>query len=500
MTPTDAARNLDAAFNPVTYLQQMLAGLEGVPHMDDLTGYAAWWEAHGRAISRTVDRAGTPGLHRFDRRGQPLDQIEMPAAYRDMLVRGYREGVVWRAFEGGLNSALQLGFVASFYDMGLYCPYTLSLVTARAIDRYAAPEVRDLFLPPLVQRDHAVWQGATWLTEIGGGSDLGSNVRTRARQTADGWLLTGEKFFCSNVDAEVVLVAALPEGAPQDVRSLAMFLMPRYRPDGELNYHIVRVKDKIATRSVVTGEVVLHESQAYLLGSAEHGIYQLLEALNLSRVCNSIGAVAVAQRALAEAYAFARERVVFGRPLLAQPLFARQLHQRLRALDGAFALTWETVRLLYRVEGERAGSYSEAWHLYRLMVHLAKYWTAELAVQTAKWTMEIWGGLGVLHEFEPERLLREAMIAAVWEGPPNRQILDGIEVMARRRSHDALLERLAPWVEAGQLAAVRAIIDDTLALTDDARDAASETAFVALARLAADGFGRQYADRIGLPT
>jgi hypothetical protein len=55
-------------------------------------------------------------------------------------------------------------------------------------------------------------------------------------------------------------------------------------------------------------------------------------------------------------------------------------------------------------------------------------------------------------------------------------------------------------VEAGQLAAVRAIIDDTLALTDDARDAASETAFVALARLAADGFGRQYADRIGLPT
>jgi alkylation response protein AidB-like acyl-CoA dehydrogenase len=82
-----------------------------------------------------------------------------------------------------------------------------------------------------------------------------------------------------------------------------------------------------------------------------------------------------------------------------------------------------------------------------LLAHLAKYWTAEFAVDTAKWCMEVYRGLGTLAEYRVERWLREAMILAIWEGTAHRQILDGIEVMERKHAHKLLFARagrLAP--------------------------------------------------------
>jgi acyl-CoA dehydrogenase len=101
------------------------------------------------------------------------------------------------------------------------------------------------------------------------------------------------------------------------------------------------------------------------------------------------------QRAIAEALAFAERRVAFGRPVLHHPLMRRQFAERIRELQAAFALVWTTVRLLEEVWPEHP-PYSERYHLFRLLTHLAKYWTAEQAVQTAKWAMEVHGGMGVL--------------------------------------------------------------------------------------------------------
>ena len=95
------------------------------------------------------------------------------------------------------------------------------------------------------------------------------------------------------------------------MRGLALFLLPRYRANGELNYTIRPLKDKIATRSVPTGEVELRDSEAYLLGQAEDGIYLILEVLNVSRIANSMGSVALAQRAIADALGYAETRDCF---------------------------------------------------------------------------------------------------------------------------------------------------------------------------------------------
>ena len=108
----------------------------------------------------------------------------------------------------------------------------------------------------------------------------------------------------------------------------------------------------------------------------------------------------------------------------------------------AFALAWEAVTLLSEVWRETP-RYSDRYHLFRLVAHLSKYWTAEGAVQSAKWAMEAHGGAGILSDFPVERLFREAIILGIWEGTPHRQILDGMEVVERKKAHVPLLDGIA---------------------------------------------------------
>lgn len=449
----------------------------------------AWWTSEGQAISDSVDRAGTPWLRAFDRSGKRVDEILYSPDYWRMLKHGFQAGILARVFEENSLFPAGLGiYVTSFYDPGLACPYTVSLGTAAPLVKYGSAKLRDRkqqLLPNLLRRDERVWQGATWMTEIKGGSDLGASVETIARLNQDYWLLTGDKYFASNAGAELAVVAARPEGAPPGVRGLALFLVPRYGRDGQLNYTIRRLKDKIATRSVPTGEIELRDSEAWLLGEPQQGIYLILEVLNLSRVANSLGSVALAQRALADAFSFARERMVFGKPLVDQPLMRCQFETRERQLRAAAKLACRALELANETWQEKP-PYSERFHLFRLVTHLAKYWTAELAVQTAKWAMEVHGGLGTLQEFRVERWLREAMILAIWEGPAHRQILDGLEVMERKQAHRLLLQSLAACAEPHALQQMETRIDRHLALTQDEKEAEAEGLFSELASFTAN--------------
>jgi acyl-CoA dehydrogenase len=481
-------KSLETLCSPLTFLQSRL---QTILHRDVLDSEETWWKSEGRAISDAIDRAGTPWLRMFDRLGKRADEILYPREYQTILRRGYRAGVIWRALEEkSLIPTYLLMYGISFHDPGICCPYTVSLGTAVPLAKYGSADLRNRFLPQLTRKDDTVWQGATWMTEIKGGSDLGAAVETTARPAGDRWLLTGEKYFTSNVGAELAVVAARPEGAAAGVRGLALFLVPRYREDGGLNYFIRRLKDKIATRSVPTGEVELKESEGYLLGAADAGIYLILEVLNLSRVANSVVSVALAQRAMADALSYAEHRAAFGKPILDHPLLRHQFENRLNALQSAFALAWESVQLLNEVWMERA-PYSDRYHLFRLVAHLAKYWTAEFAVDSAKWAMEVHGGLGVLAEYGAERWLREAMILAIWEGTSHRQILDGLEVMERKRAHQLLFRRLAEVAPSKELQEMGSEVEQHLKLPPEKKESLAEPLFRKLAIFTAETLARK---------
>jgi acyl-CoA dehydrogenase len=469
--------------SPLRFLQSTLNDLR-LP--DWLQQYQCWWEKEGQDISDHTDRAGTPWLRMFDLSGRRVDEILYSPEYWRMLKHGYRTGLLWRVSEENAVFPAVLGiYVTSFYDPGLACPYTVSLSTMVPLLKYGDAELQERFLPRLLQKDEAVWQGATWMTEIRGGSDLGATVETIARPLGKQWLLTGDKYFASNAGAELAVVAARPEGSPRSVRGLALYLVPKHRQGGQLNYTIRRLKDKIATRSVPTAEIELRDSEAWLLGRAEDGIYLILEVLNVSRVANSMGSVALAQRAMADAASFAEHRVVFGRPLIEQPLMRRQFEERLRQLRAAMKLAWKAVELLNQVWQERP-PYSDRYHLFRLVAHLAKYWTAEIAVQTTKWAMEVHGGLGTLQEYRAERWLREAMILAIWEGPAHRQMLDGLEVMERKHAHHLLFQSLSAAVAPSALQHMEARVEQHLALPREKKEAGAEALFTELAAFTAD--------------
>jgi acyl-CoA dehydrogenase len=474
---------LDALRSPLRFLESRLPT---IPHRDLIAAEEAWWKNEGVPISDAIDRAGTPWLRMFDRLGKRVDEILYPREYQTILRRGYRSGVVWRALEEkSLIPTYLLIYTVSFHDPGVCCPYTVSLGTAAPLAKYGSGELQARFLPQLLRKDDSVWQGATWMTEIKGGSDLGTAVETIARPAGDGWLLTGDKYFTSNANAELAVVAARPEGAAAGVRGLALFLVPRTRKDGELNYFIRRLKDKIATRSVPTGEVELKDSEGYLLGLADAGVYLILEVLNLSRVANSVVSVALAQRAMADALAYAEQRMAFGKRILDHPLLGHQFESRLNTLRAAFALAWDAVQLLNDVWMERP-PYSDRYHLFRLVAHLAKYWTAEFAVDTAKWGMEVHGGLGALAEHGAERWLREAMILAIWEGTSHWQILDGLEVMERKRAHKMLFQRLAEVAASKELQEMELEVEQHLKLPTEKKEAFAEPLFRRLAIFTAD--------------
>src|SRR6266581_9333325 len=234
----------DALPSPLRFLKSRL---QDIPHGDVLDAEEGWWKSEGVAISDAIDRAGTPWLLMFNRPGKRVDQILYPREYQTILRRGYRSGVVWRALEEkSLIPTYLLMYNISFHDPGICCPYTVSLGTAVPLAKYGSAELQLRFLPELLRKDDSVWQGATWMTEIKGGSDLGAAVETierraRAGSSENRWFLTGDKFFASNVGAELAVVAARPEGAAPNVRGLALFLVPRVRVNGQLNYFTRRL-------------------------------------------------------------------------------------------------------------------------------------------------------------------------------------------------------------------------------------------------------------------
>jgi acyl-CoA dehydrogenase len=101
------------------------------------------------------------------------------------------------------------------------------------------------------------------------------------------------------------------------------------------------------------------------------------------------------------------------------------------------------------------------------------------------------GGIGVLHEFGADRWLREAMILAIWEGTSHRQMLDGLEVMECKQSHELLLQHLAPLVSQSALSDMRSKIEQVLALSSDERQVAAEALFRELAPFTGEALSRK---------
>src|SRR6185312_11976823 len=181
-----------------------------------------------------------------------------------------------------------------------------------------------------------LWKGTQFMTEKSGGSDVGA-VETIARHQDGVWRLHGEKWFCSHTDADVALMLARPEGAPSGTRGLALFAMPRHLPDGSRNaYRIVRLKDKLGTRSMASGEIRLDGAQAFLVGAVDQGFKQMMEQVNLSRLSHGVRAAAMMRRQLLKLIVPAEQALSMA--MCTADAMGRGAREELRILTGLLKL------------------------------------------------------------------------------------------------------------------------------------------------------------------
>src|SRR5258707_8977463 len=285
------------------------------PHLDRLGQLAG-----GRLdeLAEIADKH-PPVLHARDRFGRDEDWVEFHPAYREMEQIGFGEfGLHAMAHRPGLlgwneplpyiaKYAFQYLFVQA--EFGLMCPISVTDTSIHLIRKFGSAELKDYLLPKMLSGELAtLWKGTQFMTERAGGSDVGA-IETVARLEDGVWRLFGDKWFCSHADADVALLLARPEGAPAGTKGLALFALPRRLEDGRRNaYRIVRLKDKLGTRSMASGEILLEGAVAYLVGEADPGLKQMMEQVNLSRLSHGVRAAAMMRRCVNEAMVCARSR------------------------------------------------------------------------------------------------------------------------------------------------------------------------------------------------
>lgn len=394
-----------------------------------------------------IDKISPPRLQTWDIDSQRFDWVQLNPSHRDLLYRLMSTGIVHSTFTE--NAPWQLHYAMQYLiaDPGIICTITLTNQTAYALHKYGDQTTQGSFLPRYLERDgENAWYGATFYTEIQGGSDLGAN-RALAKRTGEFWTISSEdKYFASNAGiADGALVTARPEGNPAGPKGLALFFVPALRTDGSPNFTIRRLKEKLATRAVPTGEVILEEAEAYLLGKVETGIYQAMEVLTVARLANAMGALGIARKAYLEALLYTQKRSAFGKSLIQHPLIRKDLLEMEVDLEANLVLGLKAVEAFNEVWQEKP-PYGEKYHYARLLAHVAKNLTAEMSAKVTQTAMELHGGIGFLEEFPIARWHREALITPIWEGGSNIQALDMLETILKKRAHEQLfvhIERIA---------------------------------------------------------
>lgn len=401
--------------------------------------------------------AHPPVLHHRDRLGRDVQHISYHPAYRRLEAAAFgefglhamtnREGVLGlpRKFPAVAKHAFTLLFNET--EFGLGCPINVTDSAAHLIEKHGDAALKERFLPRLLTQDiNALWQGAQFITEQFGGSDVGQ-IESRAEADGDVYRIFGEKWFCSNADANVILMLARPKGAAEGTRGLGLFVVPREIAPGQPNaYRILRLKDKLGTRSMASGEIRFEGALAYPLGALDQGFKQMAEMINLSRLSNGVKSTALMRRAMHDSMSVAGHRKVFGEKLMDIPLARRSLLKIRLPSEQALSMSLFTADALDRMNSSPGSNQDAA--VFRIATPVLKFRATRDARRVAGDAMEMRGGCGYIEEWITPRLVRDAHLGSIWEGTGNIVGLDVIDRAIGRSGADSALEaRLLELIE-----------------------------------------------------
>jgi len=300
--------------------------------------------------------------------------------------------------------------------------------------------LKQAYLPRMIE---GRWTGTMNLTEPQAGSDL-SLVRTRAERQANQYLISGQKIFITYgehdlADNIVHLVLARTPEAPEGVKGISLFVVPKFIPDADgkpgrrNSARCASIEHKLGIHASPTAVMVYDKAVGYLVGEENRGLEYMFIMMNAARFAVGLEGVAIAERAFQRALAFSRERlqgrdlVAGGKtvPIIRHPDVRRMLMLMKSQAEAMRALAYTTAAAMdfarkagNPVERKRHQAYVD------LMIPVVKGWSTETGIEIASLGVQVHGGMGFVEETGAAQYLRDARITTIYEGTTGIQAMD----------------------------------------------------------------------------
>jgi len=438
-----------------------------------------------------IIEANPPVLRQYDHRGRRIDEVDYHPGFKEVERTEHTFGLVrmsampgWRGIEGRVPAAMHSGIEYFFLQADqpiAACPVGMASAMVRVL-RKNDPHLAETWIPRLGSDDPDRYlTAAMFITEKAGGSDVGASECV-ATQGEDGqWRISGEKWFCSNPTADLVLILARPEGRGPGTGGLGLFLMPRnLDAQGNLpagpddlsevrnRYIIHRLKSKFGNKALASAEIGLRGALAWPVGDLDRGMKQMLDMVNATRVGIVTAAAGSMRRAVFESLEHTSGREAFGRRLDHHPLMRDTLVELVVDATATLSAAIEVAQLMEKADGGDP----QSERLLRVLTPMVKGYAAERARVVATEAMEVRGGNGYIEDWPSGRLLRDVYVHAIWEGSGNIMALDVLRALGKGHgpAYFEEVERLCESTATGKGGAAelaRALLASTPALQQD---------------------------------
>ena len=450
---------------PVKDLRFVLQRLLDVAALTQLPRYADYsievgeeiLSAAARFATEVLDPLNTPG----DREGARISAggVMLPSAfhfaYQQFTAAGWPQ-LAADADIGGQGAPLVIATAVEEIWFGanmafMLCPM-LSRAAVEALHMAGSPQLQAEYLPPLLS---GAWSGTMNLTEPQAGSDLAA-IRTRAAREGDHYRLFGQKIFITYGEHDLTenivhLVLARIDGAPEGVKGISLFLVPRFLTgaDGQRrpnDVHCLSIEHKLGIHLSPTCVMAFGQSEGavgYLVGEPHHGLEYMFVMMNSARLAVGVQGIGLAERGLQQALQWARTRVQ-GRPpgtaadaelpITFHPDVRRMLLTIKSGVEAMRALALYAALQLDHGCGLPDAAAREAAQLRaELLIPVVKGWSTEWAIELVSLALQVHGGMGYVEETGVAQTFRDVRIASIYEGTTGIQAND---LLGRKLARD----------------------------------------------------------------